>query len=98
MDATHTSPRMTAKGLWHSKCSLSNERWIMTQEQKLWRSVLEQAYKDAGAFGQRERDLARAWLRADNKENLVDLTLVCDFADIPVDRVINWARRTYNGK
>ena len=85
----------------------------LTNERKLWRAVLEQAFTDAelaacseaeagslaaageGAFEPHERLQARRYLRADSAHERASLDLVCDFADVPLDRVIPWARRRY---
>jgi hypothetical protein len=42
-----------------------------------------------------ERTLARRFLRADGASETADLELVCDFADVPLDRLLLWARRSY---
>jgi hypothetical protein len=81
---------------------------ILTPERKLWRAVLEQAYDDAELpacsadaagegtdFEPVERKQARRFLRADSPHEQASLELVCDFADVPADRVIPWARRRY---
>ena len=74
---------------------------VITPELKLWRAVLEQAYLDAElplcSDGSEpiERTLARRFLRADSPFETEDLKLVCDFADLPADRVHLWARRHY---
>jgi hypothetical protein len=69
---------------------------------KLWRAVLEQAYLDAElplySDGSEpiERTLARRFLRADSPFEMEDLKLVCDFADLPADRVHLCARQRYS--
>src|SRR5262249_12821650 len=80
---------------------------LLTAENRLWRAVLEQAYTDAesgadsdddiiGALdGPPERIRARCYLRGDSKQEAANLVLVCGFAEIPADRVLNWARRNY---
>ena len=80
---------------------------LLTPEHRLWRAVLEQAYADAElrrefdhdaddcADGPPERLRARAYLRGDSKPDAASLSLVCSFAEIPVDRVLNWARKNY---
>ncbi len=80
---------------------------LLTPENRLWRAVLEQAYVDAetGADfddecdddvnGPPERIRARCYLRGDNKQEAAALTMVCSFAEVPADRVLNWARRNY---
>jgi hypothetical protein len=74
----------------------------ITSERKLWRAVLEQAFADAElpdwdetGFEPVARIQACRYLRADSKHERADLSLVCEFADIPLDRVIPWARRRY---
>ncbi len=42
-----------------------------------------------------EASRARRYLRADSPFEAEDLKLVCDFADLPADRVFLWARRQY---
>jgi hypothetical protein len=72
-------------------------------ERNLWRAVLEQAYEDAEMLSSSEDkesqplDCARArrYLRAASLFELGNLELVCDYADVPADRVILWARRRY---
>lgn len=75
---------------------------MSTPEQALWRAVLEQAYMDAelGGLGQAQGAsldcaLARRYLRADSSHEAMDLGVVCEYADIPADRVILWARSHY---
>ena len=80
---------------------------VLTAEHRLWRAVLEQAYVDAesgpdagGAQagegdGSHECLRARCYLRGDSKPDAAALVAVCDFAEIPADRVLNWARRNY---
>ncbi|HET8923827.1 MAG TPA: hypothetical protein VFN26_12640 [Candidatus Acidoferrum sp.] len=72
-------------------------------ERKLWRAVLLQAYEDAemtpvgdgSPLEPFECTRARRYLRADSSHEAENLKLVCDFADIPADRVYLWARRRY---
>jgi hypothetical protein len=78
------------------------EETLITSERKLWRAVLEQAYADAELtasegtdFEPVERKQARRFLRADSPHEQANLQLVCEFADVPADRVIPWARRRY---
>jgi hypothetical protein len=84
------------------------EETLITSDRRFWRAVLEQAFADAelpacspGAAGEGadfepvERKQARRFLRADSPHEQANLELVCDFADIAVDRVIPWARRRY---
>jgi len=80
---------------------------LLTPEHRLWRAVLEQAYVDAESGcdydtsndddgdGPPERMRARCYLRGDSKPDAASLTLVCGFAEVPADRVLNWARRNY---
>ena len=80
---------------------------LLTPENRLWRAVLEQAYADAESGcdaeddsdsvvdGPPERIRARCYLRADHKQDAAALTLVCSFAEVPADRVLNWARKNY---
>ena len=76
---------------------------IITPKRRLWRGVLEQAYADAELpLGVEDDDLlcidqdrARRFLRADTAGDKEGLKLVCDFADIPFDRVVLWARQRY---
>jgi hypothetical protein len=72
-------------------------------ERKLWRAVLEQAYEDAEmiAIGAEtglepiECKRALRYLRADSSYEAKNLEFVCEFADIPADRVVLWARQHY---
>ncbi len=72
-------------------------------ELKVWRAVLEQAYQDAELSAGPETDgeesfecgKARRYLRGDSPHEAENLELVCDFADVPADRVILWARQRY---
>jgi hypothetical protein len=76
---------------------------ILTPEKKVWRAVLTQAFEDAemtpldgeAAAEPMEASMARCYLRADSPFEAADLKLVCDFADLPADRVILSARRKY---
>lgn len=75
----------------------------MKEERRLWRAVLEQAYEDAEgiaievgtALAPIERVRAQRYLRADSLPERKDLSLVCDFAGVPADRVYLWARQRY---
>ncbi len=79
---------------------------IITPELKVWRAVLEQAYQDAELSACPETDSAessectraRRYLRANSPHESVNLKLVCDFADVPADRVISWARQRYRAE
>lgn len=80
---------------------------LLIPEHRLWRAVLEQAYTDAesgcdsgdecddDANGPPERIRARCYLCGDNKQEAANLVMVCGFAEVPSDRVLNWARRNY---
>src|SRR5260370_12077022 len=84
---------------------LSKSIWAQepsgTAERKLWRAVLEQAYMDAelplssDGSAPIEPVLARQLLRADCPFEAASLALVCEFADVPADRVFLWARQRY---
>lgn len=75
----------------------------MTPERKLWRAVLDQAYEDAEMLTLGEETMpepfecarARRYLRAESSYEKENLALVCEFADVPADRVYLWARRRY---
>lgn len=76
---------------------------ILTAERRLWRGVLNQAYADAelplGAASEDELFIeqirARRFLRADTPGEKEELRLVCDYAEVPFDRVVTWARKHY---
>jgi hypothetical protein len=76
---------------------------ILTPEKRVWRAVLTQAFEDAemtpvegeAAAEPLEVAQARCYLRADSPFEAADLKLVCDFAELPADRVILSARRKY---
>jgi hypothetical protein len=78
-----------------------NDPPVITPERKVWRAVLGQAYADAEqplfADGSEsfERTCARGFLRADEPVERDILRIVCEFAAVPSDRVILWARREY---
>jgi hypothetical protein len=91
-----------------SQASIWSHEPILTPERRLWRAVLEQAFADAELpacsadaagegtdFEPVERKQARRFLRADSPHEQASLEMVCDFADVPADRVIPWARRRY---
>lgn len=84
-----------------TRASLWAHEPILTPERNLWRAVLEQAYADAelplSQDGSEpvERSLARRLLRADSSHEAQNLDVVCEFADVPADRIILWARRRY---
>jgi hypothetical protein len=90
------------------KPSVWSHQPVLTPERKLWRAVLMQAYDDAELanpelvgsegidnFESVERLRARAYLRADTRHQAANLRLVCEFADLPADRIYLWARRKY---
>lgn len=87
----------------HRSASLGISESIPTPERKLWRGVLEQAYADAellaGAESENEPFIeqirARLFLRAGTPEEKEGLRLVCDYAEVPCDRVVTWARKHY---
>jgi hypothetical protein len=88
----------------HPSSSLWVNEPVLTPERKLWRGVLEQAYADAELhLGVEEDDelfidqyRARRFLRADTVHEAEGLKLVCDFAAVPFDRVVVWARKRYS--
>ena len=87
----------------HPPSSLWISDPVLTPERRVWRGVLEQAYLDAElSLGVEEDDelfieqeRARRFLRADTPSEEDELKLVCDFAAIPFDRVVLWARKRY---
>jgi hypothetical protein len=76
---------------------------MVEPERTLWRAVLIQAYEDAEmtSIGDTtgadplECAEARRFLRADSRFEAGDLMLVCEFADLPADRIYSWARLRY---
>src|SRR5262249_34186307 len=72
-------------------------------ERRLWRGVLEQAYADAelplGVESEDELFIeqirARRFLRADTPGEEEELRLVCDYAEVPFDRMGTWARKQH---
>lgn len=77
-------------------------RHILTPERKLWRAVLQQACADASVSAECDpevepatRAIARRFLRAASPCEAEILALVCDFADVPYDRVVRWARQCF---
>jgi hypothetical protein len=42
-----------------------------------------------------ERTLARRFLRADGVSGAEDLKRICEFSEVPMDRVSLWARQRY---
>ncbi|HMD40707.1 MAG TPA: hypothetical protein VKH15_15590 [Candidatus Acidoferrum sp.] len=75
---------------------------VLTPERRIWRAVLGQAYADAeltiwpDGSEPNARVFARSFLRADSLDDKAGLCLVCELADVPVDRVVLWARRQYS--
>jgi hypothetical protein len=73
----------------------------LSPEQKLWRAVLEQAYIDAEVLSgdpdvsPKEHLRARTFLCAEDPYDAMILALICDFAELPADRLVLWARRRY---
>jgi hypothetical protein len=75
---------------------------MIAAERRLWRAVLDQAFADAEQTASLEPDfesrlctLARRYLRADSAHEAAGLALVCEYADVPADRVTSFARRRY---
>ena len=85
----------------------SAELWtsdpVLTAERRLWRGVLNQAYADAEfSVGVESEDelfieqaRARRFLRGDTPGEKEELRLICDYAEVPFDRVVTWARKHY---
>ena len=73
---------------------------VLTPERRLLRAVLTLAYEEAempADCGSRaERAKARSYLRAQSPFEAADLALVCGFAELPMDRLVSWARRRYD--
>ena len=76
---------------------------MVEAERSLWRAVLIQAYEDAemtpvgDESGAEPFECARArrFLRADSPFEAGNLEFVCEFAELPADRVLLWARQRY---
>ena len=72
-------------------------------ERNLWRAVLGRAYEDAEAksFADEtaeepfDASRARRYLRADSPFEAANLAMVCEFAGLPADRIVLWARQRY---
>ena len=69
------------------------------QCQRLWKHVLTQACKDASYIGDKKlsllyREQAQAWLLSGS----LDLQLVCENADVNIERVTKWAKQCQEGK
>ena len=89
----------------HPTSSLWTSDPVLTPERRIWRSVLSQAYADAepsvGVDAEDEDALfieqirARRFLRADTPGEKEELRLVCDYAEVPFDRLVAWARKRY---
>ena len=94
---------MSRAGSWRRKASIWAHEPVFAPERKLWRAVLTQAHEDAELaapegvddFEPVERLYARSYLRADTPQEAENLKLVCEFADLPADRIYLWARRRY---
>jgi hypothetical protein len=78
---------------------------LLTPERRIWRAVLEQAYADAETVPDPDfvcdldtRVCARRFLRAAGPIEAALLSLVCDRADVPFDRVVLWARKRYTSE
>ena len=76
---------------------------MVVSERRLWRAVLEQAYEDAeeitvgdgSAIAPILCTRARRYLRGEDAHEMEDLGIVCEFADVPADRVLSWARQRH---
>ena len=94
---------MSRAGSWRRKASIWAREPVFTPERKLWRAVLTQAHEDAELAAPEgvddseplEQLYARSYLRADTPQEAENLKLVCEFADLPADRIYLWARRRY---
>jgi hypothetical protein len=92
---------MLHAGNQHSKASIWSHEPILTPEKKLWRAVLEQAYADADlpllldGSEPVERTFAREFLRAETPVEAESLGILCEFAELPADRIYLMARRRY---
>jgi hypothetical protein len=80
--------------------SLCPQEPVLTPERKLWRAVLTLAYEEAemptDCGSPAEQAKARAYLRARSPFEAAELALVCSFAELPMDRLVSWARRRYD--
>ena len=90
----------------HPSPTMFMHRPVLTPERKLWRAVLEQACADADANAnapqesgpdaeESTRKIARRFLRGAGPCEAQFLALVCDYAGVPYDRVVLWARKRY---
>ena len=94
---------MLQAGNRHTKPAIWSNEPMITPEKKVWRAVLTQAFEDAemapngGESGSEPFECARAreYLRADNLKEAEHLKLVCEYAEVPADRVISRARLRY---
>ena len=94
---------MLQAGNQHSKPAIWSNEPMLTPEKKIWRAVLTQAFEDAEMAPNAEESdseafeyaRARQYLRADSSEEAEHLKLVCEYAEVPGDRVISWVRRRY---
>jgi len=76
---------------------------VSNAERNLWRAVLGRAYDDAEAksFADEtaeepfDASRARRYLRADSPFEAANLAMVCEFAGLPADRIVLWARQRY---
>lgn len=94
---------MNCAGDGRTSKSIYTHEPMLTSEVRLWRGVLNQAYADAefpdGVESEDEllveQTRARRFLRADSPGEKEELRLVCDYAEIPFDRVVTWSRKRY---
>ena len=83
------------------RASLHATPEIVTPEMKVCRAVLGQAYEDAElpllVDGSEPffRAKARAFLRGDTPADDEMLEQICGSAQVPMDRVVAWARKRY---
>jgi hypothetical protein len=92
------------QGNQRTKPSIWTREPILVPENRVWRAVIQQAFEDAeSAPGDAEAQCepieavrARRYLRADSPFEEANLKLVCDFAELPADRVIASARRKFS--
>ena len=76
---------------------------MVAAERSLWRAVLIQAYEDAEMMAVGEEPAAepfecakaRRFLRAESPVEAENLGIICEFAELPADRVYLWARHRY---
>jgi hypothetical protein len=97
---------MLQAGNQQAKPSIWSHEPNLTPEKKIWRAVLTQAFEDAEATANGDADgsetfacmQARQYLRADSPQEAGHLKLVCEYAEIPADRVMLWARQRYRAE